>query len=167
VVVSTAPPSSLSKVCRHSHSLDGIGQYLTSVIRAGITEALCQELAPLGISTTIIEPGYFRTALLNQGSTLIAQRHIADYDQSAGATLELLKAVDGKQPGDPKKGVQRIVDVLTLSGSAAGRKEVPVRLALGKDAYESIKAKCESSLALLEEWKDLSLGTEHDDAITQ
>lgn len=125
-------------------------------------------MAPLGIGVTIIEPGYFRTSLLSQGTnTMVAQRHIGDYDQTAGAVLAQLKAADGKQPGDPVKAAQLIVDVLTLSGSAAGRKEVPVRLALGQDAYEAIKAKCQSSLTLLEEWKDLSLGTEHDDIIAQ
>jgi NAD(P)-dependent dehydrogenase (short-subunit alcohol dehydrogenase family) len=150
-------------------SVAGGGLYCaTKFALEGITEALRGELEPLGIAVSIIEPGYFRTSLLNQGSnTIVAQRHIADYDQSAGVVLEKLKAVDGKQPGDPVKAAQRIVDVLTLSGSAAGRKEVPLRLALGKDAYEGIKAKCESSLAHLEEWKDLTLGTEHDDVLSE
>ncbi len=69
------------------------------------------------------------------------------------------KSVHGKQPGDPAKAAQRMVDVLTLFGLAAGRTEVPVRLALGRDCYDIIKTKCESSLALLEEWKDISFGT--------
>lgn len=141
---------------------------LLLLLPTGITEALHQELAPLGISATIIEPGYFRTSLLNPGSnSFVAQRHIPDYDQSAGVVLAKLKEVDGKQPGDPVKAVERIVDVLTLSGSAAGRKEIPLRLALGMDAYTAIKAKCVSMLAHLEEWKDLSLGTEHDDVLGQ
>jgi NAD(P)-dependent dehydrogenase (short-subunit alcohol dehydrogenase family) len=150
-------------------SYPGTGYYCaTKFAIEGLGEALHAELAPLGISVTIIEPGYFRTSLLSQGTnTMVAQRHIGDYDQTAGAVIAQLKAADGKQPGDPAKAAQRIVDVLTLSGSAAGRKEVPVRLALGQDAYEAIKSKCESSLALLEEWKDLSRGTEHDDVITQ
>jgi hypothetical protein len=97
----------------------------------------------------------------------IAQRRIADYDQTAGAMSAFLKAVDGKQPGDAKKGAKRIVDVLTLSGAAAGHKEIPVRLALGKDAYAGVRAKCEATLGLLEEWKEVSCGTDHDDVAAQ
>jgi hypothetical protein len=144
----------------------GSGLYCaTKYTLEAIAEALRQETAPLGIAVTVIEPGFFRTALLNKGTnTAVAEQHIADYDQTAGATIAFLASRDGKQAGDPAKGAQRIVDVLTLSGSAAGRKEIPTRLALGHDAYEAIKAKTESLLKELEEWKELSLGTEHDDA---
>jgi NAD(P)-dependent dehydrogenase (short-subunit alcohol dehydrogenase family) len=148
----------------------GVGLYCaTKFALEGLAEALRDEVAPLGIAVTIIEPGYFRTALLNQGTnTFIAAKQIADYDKTpAAAAIAHHAAVDGKQAGDPVKGAQRIVDVLTLSGSAKGRSQVPVRLALGQDAYEGIKAKCESQLKELEEWKDLSLGTEHDDVTQQ
>jgi NAD(P)-dependent dehydrogenase (short-subunit alcohol dehydrogenase family) len=151
-------------------SFPGVGLYCTIKFTVeGLGEALRDEVASLGITVTVIEPGVFRTALLKEGTNLAsAQKHIVDYDQTpAGGVAAWHERTHGKQAGDPAKAAQRIVDVLTLSGSVAGRMEVPVRLALGQDAYEAIKDKCESSLALLEEWKDLSRGTEHDDAITQ
>ncbi|KAL6070229.1 Oxidoreductase BOA17 [Balamuthia mandrillaris] len=144
----------------------GVGLYCASKFAVeGLGEALHGELAPLGIAVTVIEPGSFRTALLKEGSNLgAASRHIDDYKPSAGYALKVVKERDGKQEGDAVKGAQRIVDVLTLSGSAAGRQQIPIRFALGGDAVEAIKGKIQSSLAMLEEWKDLSLGTEHEDA---
>src|SRR5690606_11209498 len=64
-------------------SYPGTGYYCaTKFAIEGLGEALHAELAPLGISVTIIEPGYFRTSLLSQGTnTMVAQRHIGDYDQ--------------------------------------------------------------------------------------
>ncbi|KAL6080574.1 putative Short-chain oxidoreductase [Balamuthia mandrillaris] len=148
-------------------SYPGCGIYCsTKFTLEGLAEALHAELAPLGIAVTVLELGYFRTSLLNQGSNfVVGNTTIPDYEPTAGAVLKMLREYDGKQPGDPVKAAQRTVDVLTLSGSAEGRKEIPVRLALGRDALELIKKKMEASLALLEEWKDLSIGTEHDDVV--
>lgn len=68
-------------------------------------------------------------------------------------------AYNGKQPGDPKKGVQVMIDVVHGEGGAAG-KSWPAFLALGSDCYGAVKAHCEDSLKTLQEWKDVTLSTD-------
>jgi hypothetical protein len=70
-----------------------------------------------------------------------------------------MKEFDNNQPGDIRKGVKVIVDVLT---GDSGR-EIPMRLVLGKDAYGMIKAKCEDTVKGMDEWKDLTCSTDIDD----
>lgn len=131
---------------------------------SGISEALTNELAEFGIKVCAIEPGYFRSNFLNPGHRLAAKAHIPDYDNTAArATAAGLEAYNNNQPGDIVKGARVIVDVLTQSGVAEGR-EIPLRLALGSDAYAVITGKCNETIKLLNEWKDVSLTTDHDKA---
>lgn len=140
----------------------GAGLYCaTKFALEGVTEALRNEVAHLGIKVTIIEPGYFRTQLLQPGNSQ-ASTPIEDYAASAGLARKFLESYNGKQPGDPKKAAERIVDIVTGSGSAQGR-EIPVRVALGTDAYGYIKGVLEQSAKDLEEWKDVTVTTDHDD----
>jgi NAD(P)-dependent dehydrogenase (short-subunit alcohol dehydrogenase family) len=130
---------------------------------SGISESLTGELKPFGISVTSVEPGYFRSNLLSRGHRNRAQNLIADYDgTTARQYMEQLDAADNKQPGDITKGCSVIIDVLTQTGTAAGR-PIPLRLALGADANAIIEAKCKSTLSLLDEWKDVTRSTDHDD----
>jgi hypothetical protein len=71
-----------------------------------------------------------------------------------------MTGVEG-MPGDVSKGAEIIVDVLTGTGVAEG-KVMPLRLPLGTDAYAIIKEKCESSIALLEEWKEVMCSTDYE-----
>ncbi|KAJ3284265.1 hypothetical protein HK104_010024 [Borealophlyctis nickersoniae] len=128
----------------------------------GLTEALRAEVAHLGIDVCLIEPGYFRTDLLRPGNRLFTQARIQDYDPAVESVRAALNEYNGKQPGDPVKGAKVIVDVLTKSGAAAGR-EIPVRLPLGSDALVHIKKKCDDTVALLEEWRDVIASTDHED----
>ncbi len=74
----------------------------------------------------------------------------------------MLEGEDQKQPGDAEKGVRVIIDLVRQEGCAEGR-DVPFRLPLGNDCYESVKEKCEETLALLESWKTVIQGTDHED----
>jgi hypothetical protein len=168
--VSIVPLNLLLKVCfyaylkkRNSRSGQQKRSYQLNYC-SGITEALRAEVAPLGIKVTIVEPGYFRTQLLQPGNTQIPHE-IADYAESAGKARKFLESYNGKQPGDPKKACERIVDIVTQTGTAQGR-EIPVRIALGTDAYGIIKGALETSLKSLEEWKDVTVTTDHDDVKT-
>lgn len=130
---------------------------------SGISESLTGELGPFGISVTSIEPGYFRSNLLSAGHRNRAQNLIADYDGTAARQyMDRLDAVDNKQPGDVAKGCSVIVDVLTQTGAAAGR-PIPLRLVLGGDATTVVEEKCKSTLALLDEWRDVTTATDHND----
>lgn len=74
----------------------------------------------------------------------------------------MAKKIHGRQPGDPRKAVERIVDVVRSEGMAA-RKELPVRLPLGGDALAVIRKKCEETLKICEDWEDLISGIDFSD----
>jgi NAD(P)-dependent dehydrogenase (short-subunit alcohol dehydrogenase family) len=127
----------------------------------GISESMSEELAPLGITVTVIEPGYFRTGFLNPGAQIRGKTVIDDYEKSAvGQARKGLTQADNNQPGDPEKGCKIIVDVLTRTGIAEG-KDIPLRLVLGSDCQQVIRGKLDSTKALLDEWKDISNSTDY------
>src|SRR6201981_1548914 len=117
----------------------------------GFSEVLSREVAPLGIKVTIIEPGGFRTDFAGS-STKLSEGH-PEYDSTVGATARFQRAYNGKQPGDPKKAAQAIVQLTQ-------ERNPPLRLLLGSDAYNGAE---KNDLARLEEarsWKELSLSTD-------
>ncbi|EEP78943.1 conserved hypothetical protein [Uncinocarpus reesii 1704] len=95
--------------------LPGCGLYsATKAALTCISETLTHELAPFGISVVSIEPGYFRSQLLNPGHRNQAENRLPHYEGTpARETADLLETVNNKQPGDP---VARF-----LSGSPWGR----------------------------------------------
>ncbi|CAH0473568.1 unnamed protein product [Peronospora belbahrii] len=104
---------------------------------AGLTLALRAELEPFGIEVTIIEPGSFRTAILSKGFSPM-KNSIPDYLPTTKPLHDHVTSVNAqetkeKQPGDPAKGAQIIIEVLTKTGRCAG-KTIPSRMLLGKDA---------------------------------
>ena len=92
----------------------GFGIYNASKFALeGFSEALEQEVSPLGIKVTIVEPGPFRTNFAGRGFKIAAQC-IADYDQTAGLFKNKIKGVDGKQEGDPVIAAHAIYDISLL-----------------------------------------------------
>ncbi len=118
----------------------------------GLSEALAQELAPLGIRVTIVEPGYFRTDFLSSGSLVRAALAIGDYQATVGKMVDTASSFSGRQPGDPARAAAAIVDMVH-SGKA------PLRLPLGADAHDRIQAKLAAVKANLDEWREVSLST--------
>lgn len=139
----------------------GVGLYCASKWAvSGLSETLYHELADFNIKVCTIEPGYFRSNFLNPGNKVRRQNVISDYEGTAVRKGEqLMEDYDNKQPGDIKKGVKVIVDVLTGDSG----KEIPIRLVIGADAYGMIKAKCEETIQVLEEWKDITCSTDLDE----
>jgi short chain dehydrogenase len=139
----------------------GVGLYCASkYCVTGLSESMNVELKEFGIKVCVVEPGYFRSDFLTPANSLVGGNVIEDYEGSAARKgVACLAAVNGKQAGDIVKGSTVMIDALT----EAGGKEVPLRLYLGRDAYASLKAKCEETLAVLEEWKDVCTATDHDD----
>jgi NAD(P)-dependent dehydrogenase (short-subunit alcohol dehydrogenase family) len=128
---------------------------------SGVAEGLRPELEPFGITTFVIEPGYFRTGFLNPGARVKTQA-LPEYEVTAvGETRKLLDKTDNNQPGDVRKGAKVIVDVMTKTGSAEG-KEIPLRLVLGTDVDGVIRDKASSTVKLLDEWHDVIVSTDHD-----
>jgi NAD(P)-dependent dehydrogenase (short-subunit alcohol dehydrogenase family) len=117
----------------------------------GFSEVLSREVAPLGIKVTIVEPGGFRTDFAGS-STKLSEGH-PEYDSTVGATARFQRDYNGRQPGDPKKAAQAIVQITQED-------KPPLRLLLGSDAYNGAE---KNDLARLEEarmWKELSLSTD-------
>ncbi len=127
----------------------------TKFAMEGFSEALAQELKPLGIWVTIIEPGYFRTDFLDASSLGTEETVIADYDSTAGAVRGHAVDVNHAQPGDPVKAAAAIVDI--ASGA-----EPPVHLLLGTDCVAAVEAKIADLQADIEKWRYVSLSTDHD-----
>ena len=75
-------------------------------------ESLAPEVAPFGIATTIVNPGFFRTELLTEQSTNYAEPSISDYDEQRAKQLEFWKSQNGKQGGDPKKLAQALLTLV-------------------------------------------------------
>jgi NAD(P)-dependent dehydrogenase (short-subunit alcohol dehydrogenase family) len=118
----------------------GWGYYNTSKFAVeGFSEALAAEMAPLGVRVTIVEPGPFRTDFLGR-SAVLAARHMAEYDDSVGATRDYFHGQPGKQKGDPLKAVQAMMAVVESANP-------PLHLLLGALAYNRFKGK-------LERWRE-------------
>ena len=100
----------------------------------GITEALHDELAPLGIHATVVEPGFFRTDFMDNRSLARARQQIADYAETVGKTRIFAVEKNHQQPGDPKKLAQALLQLVNAAN-------LPLRLPLGTDALERIAQK--------------------------
>jgi hypothetical protein len=124
----------------------------------GICESFIAETAHLGIKSLIVEPGYFRTSFLSPGAADLIPTKFADYEPITKGLFGAMDVYNGKQPGDPEKAVEIIIDMVKQEGVAAWR-EVPLRLALGPDAVAGIRKKCEDTLEMLKKWENVSSST--------
>jgi len=70
----------------------------------GWMESLAPEVAPFGIRTMLVEPGFFRTELLTPESTTYAESSIGDYAERTEQTVAAWKSMDGQQVGDAHAG---------------------------------------------------------------
>jgi len=126
-----------------------------------ISESLVPELAEFGITATVIEAGYFRTSIFNDGVKVSPALRMKEYEDTAvGQVRQMLNKMNEHQQGDVRKGAEVIVDVLTKSGVAKG-KEIPMRLILGSDCQAGIRKKISDTLPLLDEWKVISESTDY------
>lgn len=134
----------------------GFGIYNASKFALeGFSEALAQEIEPLGIKLTMVEPGPFRTNFAGEGLGL-AKNVIDDYSETAGVFRGKLKGVHQKQEGHPQKAAMAIFD-LTLSDNPS------LRLPLGKIALKTIKMKLDSVTADLEKNREVAEKAVFDD----
>jgi len=118
----------------------------------GLSEALAQEVAPLGVRVTIIEPGPFRTDFLGR-SGVEAVKKIDDYDATAGNARRYMADQHGKQPGDPLKAVQAMIQVVESPNP-------PLRLLLGAGALKRVRAKIDTWQKELAAWEPITVGAD-------
>jgi NAD(P)-dependent dehydrogenase (short-subunit alcohol dehydrogenase family) len=93
----------------------------------GWMQSLHPEVKPFGINTTIVNPGFFRTELLTEESTKYAGNPIADYEERRIKQMEFWKGANGKQPGDPSKLANALLQIASLP-------KPPLRFVAGADA---------------------------------
>jgi len=121
----------------------------------GMSEALAQEVAPFGIQVLIVEPGQFRTNLAGA-----AMRHMpvmTEYESVIGGTRAFAHAMHHTQAGDPYKAARAIDTALHADAT-------PLRLQLGQDAVDAVRAHARQLLADLDRWEALAADTRIDDA---
>jgi NAD(P)-dependent dehydrogenase (short-subunit alcohol dehydrogenase family) len=117
----------------------------------GFSEVLHNEVAPLGIKVTIIEPGAFRTDW--GGSSMRIPPVGADYEQTVGTINNYRREVDGTQQGDPERAAKVITELVDLP-------EPPLRLLLGSDALLLAERGAESRAAEATAWADVTRSTD-------
>jgi NAD(P)-dependent dehydrogenase (short-subunit alcohol dehydrogenase family) len=115
----------------------------------GWMESLQAEVAPFGIHTTIVNPGFFRTELLTEQSTNYAEASIADYDERRGPLVEYWKSQNGRQSGDPARLAQALITI-------ASQQPPPRRFIAGADAIATAEQKIADLKAQIEANRDLS-----------
>jgi len=115
----------------------------------GWMESLRFEVEPFGIRTTIVEPGFFRTTLLEKESTTYAELSIDDYAERTAQTRPAWEAMSGKQGGDPAKLAKALVTIVA-------EKQPPLRWVAGADAVATVEQKANELLAQVAAYRDLS-----------
>lgn len=120
----------------------------------GLSGSLHGELAPLGISVTVVEPGGFRTDFagrsLTQSTTVID-----DYAGTAGMRRKNVDTVHGTQIGDPAKAATAIIE-------AVQSPESPSFLLLGSDALTNYRRVADARAAEIDKWEELTTSTDFD-----
>jgi NAD(P)-dependent dehydrogenase (short-subunit alcohol dehydrogenase family) len=122
----------------------------------GWMESLRFEIEPFGIRTTIVEPGFFRTTLLEKESTTYAELSIEDYAERTARTRPAWEAMSGKQGGDPVKLAKALVTVVD-------QEQPPLRWVAGADAVETVEGKAKELLAQVDAHRNLSTSLAFDE----
>lgn len=144
----------ISSIGGFQGAFPGWGIYCaTKFAVAGFTEALATEAKSLGITATIVYPGYFRTNFLLKGSLSAPQHPIAAYKEARALELVHQNDITGNQPGDPEKAAAVLIEVAESTAP-------PLHLFLGQDAYDMAKVKLESIQRDLTANEALTLSTE-------
>jgi NAD(P)-dependent dehydrogenase (short-subunit alcohol dehydrogenase family) len=124
----------------------------------GWMESLRFDVEPYGIRTTIVEPGFFRTELLVEGSsTNWPELAVNDYAQRTADTIQAWRGMNGQQGGDPAKLATALVTVV-------GLEQPPLRWVAGADAVEAATTKAHLLLEQVDAHRALSTSLGHDDA---
>ena len=118
----------------------------------GFSEALCKEVAPLGIKVTIIAPSGFRTDWAGRSANE-AKAEIEDYKTTAGQNQQTIRGYSGSQPGDPVKAAQAIIQAVEAENP-------PLRLLLGAAALKNARLKLDELKKDYDAWAETSVGAD-------
>jgi NAD(P)-dependent dehydrogenase (short-subunit alcohol dehydrogenase family) len=137
------------------------GEFLTAYAASkfgveGWMESLAPEVAPFGIRTMLVEPGFFRTELLSPESTKYAESSIEDYAERTAQTVTAWQSMNGRQGGDPAKLADALIHLAALD-------QPPLRFPAGADAVATFENRAKLLLELADANRDLSSNLDHDD----
>jgi NAD(P)-dependent dehydrogenase (short-subunit alcohol dehydrogenase family) len=118
----------------------------------GFSEVLANEVKPLGIKVTIVEPGGFRTDWA--GASMQVPPVGEDYEPTVGVMNRRLRASSGNEPGDPARAARIITDIVSLP-------DPPLRLLLGAGAVASAAEASRTRAAEAERWADVSRSADY------
>ena len=136
------------------YSIPSLGYYnATKFAVEGLSEALWQEVEPLGIKVMLVEPSGFRTDWAGRSADE-SKQVISDYSATAGKMRKMLRDISGKQAGDPVRAVQAIIKAVESPQS-------PHRLLLGNDAFEAATAKLNTLSTEFLAWESVSRGADY------
>ncbi|TDT97760.1 short-subunit dehydrogenase [Streptomyces sp. 846.5] len=131
-------------------SFAGFSAYsATKFALEGLSEALLDEVAPLGIKVLVVEPGAFRTGLMGSRSV---SAEIDDYAATVGRTRAMAQAGDGTQPGDPAKAAAVILAALAAENT-------PLHLPLGNDGIDAVLGHLDAVRAEVTAWEKAARDT--------
>jgi NAD(P)-dependent dehydrogenase (short-subunit alcohol dehydrogenase family) len=135
-------------------AIPSLGDYsATKFAVEGLSECLALEVGPLGIRVTLVEPSGFRTEWAGRSAKDSSAREIADYDATAGAARRALRDLSGKQPGDPVRAANAIIQ-------AVESPVPPLHLLLGKDALRMAREKLEALRGAFDAWEKVTVGAD-------
>ena len=132
----------------------GVGYY--HMVKFGIeamSETLAKEVAPFGISVTVVAPGAFRTDFRGPASIKQSATRIDDYGDTAGKAREGTQAGHGKQAGDPMRGARAII-------TAVEAERAPVHLLIGGDALDQLRGKLDGLRRETDAWEEITRSTD-------
>ncbi|MBE9585128.1 SDR family NAD(P)-dependent oxidoreductase [Mucilaginibacter sp. JRF] len=144
----------ISSIAGFLGTFPGWGVYnATKFAVAGFTEALSAEVKSMGISATIVYPGYFKTNFLLQGSLRTAANPIADYKEARDLEVIHNEQIIGNQPGDPENAAAAFIKVAEME-------ERPLHLFLGSDSFGMANSKIEAVQHDLAAFESISKSTD-------
>lgn len=135
----------------------------------GIAESLSKEVRKFGVRVHILVLGQFRTPILSQGrkkGPLETESGFPEYAHIKKEMSERHVATHGLQPGDPEMAAHKMIDIVKVEGLGVEAFEIPLRVPLGSDAVQVMRAKCQDTLQMLEGWEKFAGSTDFPDANT-
>lgn len=128
----------ISSIAGFLGTFPGWGLYnATKFAVAGLTEALSAEVKSLGVSATIVYPGYFKTNFLLKGSLRFARNPIAEYKEARELDKAHLEQIPGNQPGDPEKAALAFIKLAEMPNA-------PLHFFMGSDSFGMANSKIET-----------------------
>jgi NADP-dependent 3-hydroxy acid dehydrogenase YdfG len=117
-----------------------------------ISESLSLETVQWGIKVVSVEPGPYRTEFA-AGSLKWGSERMPAYGPVYEAVDKIYNGMNGTQAGDPVKAVKLMIEV-------AESENPPLRLPMGKFAYEETELYIEAIITDREAWKEKLLATD-------